>query len=107
MSVEIETEVDTCKIAIDGEMTIFEASEIYQKILGSIRNSKDIEIDLSEVSEIDTAGLQLIMVAKILNAANGGRLSLINHSKAVQDILELTNLGGFFGDPIILSADAG
>jgi len=59
----------------------------------------EVEVDLSGVNEIDTAGLQLMLQLK---RKCGTRLRLVNHSPAVLQILDLSNLGAQFGDPVVL-----
>ena len=58
-----------------------------------------VEVDLSGVNEIDTAGLQLMLQLK---RKCGTRLRLVNHSPAVLQILDLSNLGAQFGDPVVI-----
>ena len=60
-------------------------------------------VDLSGVSEIDTAGQQLLIAAKIRAMALGTTLRVIAHSPAVVEVLDLCRLGGFFGDPVLIA----
>jgi len=92
-------------LAIQGEMTIYTAREQKQVFSEHLNTNKELQIDLSEVDEIDSAGLQLLMFIKREAVAHGIKLSLIRHSQAVVEVLELLNLSKHFGDPIILSAD--
>lgn len=92
------------RIALDGELTIYRAAELRQTLLGVLEGQPDgLDIDLAAVTEIDSAGVQLLMAAKRAAQAAGHPLSLSNHSEAVVDVLELLNLAAFFGDPLIVS----
>lgn len=105
MTISINVENKICKVAVDGEMTIFVAEELHHALQEPLSKGLNIDFDLSNVSEIDAAGLQLMVLAKQACVKSGSQLNFLNHSTAVQDVLELTDLGGYFGDPIILSSD--
>jgi anti-anti-sigma factor len=91
------------KIVIEGEMTISRASELKLELLPVYATEKKIEIDLSGVSEIDSSGLQLMVAMKLESIARDIPLSFTGHSSAVQDALELADLAGFFGDPVLIT----
>lgn len=93
-------------LCIEGEMNIYQAVELKQKLLSAIVPGATLEADLSRVTEMDTAGLQLLMLAKNTARQHGGDLKLINHSRAVVDVFELLNLGTFFGDPLVIQPRA-
>lgn len=90
------------RIPIEGELTIFTAQENHQRLLEALRQASDIEVDLSQVAEIDGAGLQLMVSAKHAAVAAGKTLRFTGHSPAVLDLIDLANLAGFFGDPMII-----
>lgn len=105
MTIRIEMKGADCHISVEGEMTIFVAQELKLELQTPLANASSIEIDLSQVTEIDAAGLQLMLAAKIESMARGGKLSFINHSTPVREILELSDLVGFFGDPLVLEPE--
>lgn len=87
-------------------LTIQQATEAWQT-LGTVLAKHDIAaVDLAEVAEFDTAGLQLLLMAKRLASMQGRALSLINHSAAVLSTLSLVNAAGLLGDPVILPSSA-
>ena len=92
---------DAATLCIEGEFTIFQAMELKPALLPSTPLTT---IDLSAVSEIDTAGVQLLMVAKMHAAANDCVLKLVGHSPAVLDVFELLNVAAFFGDPLVMDS---
>jgi|WetSurMetagenome_2_1015567.scaffolds.fasta_scaffold00358_10 anti-sigma B factor antagonist len=87
---------------IEGELTIYRASAIKEMICISLASNQDVEIDLSRVSEMDSAGLQLMLASKLESIARGTKLSFIGHSPAVREVMDICDLGGFFGDPIVM-----
>jgi len=90
------------RIAIDGELTIYTAAEWKERLLGLFAGGDEIELDLCAVAEMDTAGLQLLIMAKQQAASAGKRLRLANHSQAVVDLFDLCGIAQFFGDPMLL-----
>lgn len=92
------------RFAIQGEMTIYRAAELKQSLIEHIQIHSDVEIDLAQVSEIDSAGLQLLILAKLEVAARNKDLRFENHSPAVMEILDLSDLAGFFGDPVVITS---
>lgn len=92
-------------LAIAGEFTIFTAADCKKRLLDALKEAGDeIEIDLSEVTEIDSAGLQLMVLAKIEGNLRGKTVRFAGHSAAVLDLLDLCDLSGFFGDPLLISS---
>jgi len=89
-----------------GEMTIYDAAELKPALLHALGQSDEIEIDLADISEIDTSGVQLLMLMKREATDAGKALTLVGHSPAVLEVFELLGLGNWFGDPQLLPADA-
>ncbi|AKJ27103.1 STAS domain-containing protein [Caldimonas brevitalea] len=92
-------------LTLTGEMTIYRAHEIKVLLLQAVADGQT-ELDLSGVAELDTAGLQLLILAKREAAARGGALRFIQHSPAVLDVLNLLDPAGHFGDPLLLPGTA-
>lgn len=95
-----------CRIVIDGEMTIYTAMELNASLLPPLVKYSEMEVDLAGVSEVDSSGLQLMVLAKNEALAHGKTLRITAHSPAVLEILSLCDLEGFFGDPVVISSRA-
>ena len=67
MSLLVENTPSGCRLRIDGEMTVACAANLRDEILAALssRDGAEIEVDLSGVSEIDSAGLQLMLQLKL------------------------------------------
>jgi len=91
-------------LRLDGEMTIYRAAELKGLLLGALAGQRALEIDLADVSEIDSAGVQLLVMAKQAAQAQGIELRLVRHSPPVIDVFELLDLAGHFGDPLLVPA---
>lgn len=93
----------TPSIAIEGELTIFTAAGLKQRLLVALETGgTEVEVDLSQVSEIDSAGIQLMVAAKREAAARNLALRFTGHSAAVFNMIELYDLSGHFGDPVLI-----
>jgi anti-anti-sigma factor len=97
MAVEIERDGRRCRIAVEGEMVIRRIADLKPQIVGPLAECDQAEIDLRGVEEIDSAGLQLLLLAKREAEARGAELRLVNHSVAVADLLDLCELGAYLG----------
>jgi anti-sigma B factor antagonist len=88
---------------IDGDMTINTAAELKKALMKHLAKPCEREIVLSGVSEMDTAGMQLLMLAKREAIRQNTPLRLTEHSRAVLGVIDTYNLAAFFGDPIWIS----
>lgn len=89
--------------SIIGELTIYTAATEKQILQEALDLTEELEINLSQVSEMDSAGLQVLIVLKQEAARCNKKLRYSMHSKAVLDILELSNMTASFGDQIVLT----
>lgn len=103
MDIRVDKKAGICHIEIAGEMTIYHASKIKNKLIPALEGCEKVEISLAGVSEIDTSGLQLLALAKREAAEHGQQLVFFEHSHAVLAVLDLCNLAGVFGDPLVIS----
>lgn len=78
---------------IEQPMTIYTAGELKPRLLDAVRTSDQPEFDLSDVSEIDTAGLQLLMLAKREADSLARPLHITVASTAVREVLDLVSIG--------------
>lgn len=103
----MEQQKRKCRAWIEGEMTIYNALSLKEQLLQTLNEKRSLEIDLSQVTEIDCAGIQLLMLAKKERTQSGQKLVLINHSSAVLDAFELLGLVSWFSDPVVMTRKTG
>lgn len=88
MTTQIESVAEG--IRVTGKMTVYTASEIKQPLLDAIADgAANVQLDLSGVSEFDTAGVQLLLLAHREALLSGRNLQLGTQSKIVRDVLTL------------------
>lgn len=92
---------------ITGEMTIYQAAEHKELLLAALAQATEaLEVDLSGISELDVAGLQVLMLAKNTAQRQNKSLQLQGHSAAVLDVFETLNVAAFFGDALVMGESA-
>ncbi len=83
---------DAC-VRLEGELIMHRAEEIRPLLLASLPTDGSVaRLDLSQVSEIDAAGLQLLMAATREVLSRGATLQIVAASQAVRETLELFRL---------------
>lgn len=96
----------TKRLSITQDMTIYHAIEQKLQFLDALKTAKHLELDLHAVAELDTAGLQLLLLLKREAVQHGKSVSVVGHSARVQEVIDFCNLAGAFGDPMVISARA-
>jgi len=79
-------------LRIEGEMTIYSAAALAARVIAAVTDASGVaSLDLSQVTDIDTAGLQILLMARKLARARAG-LALIDPSPRVEALLRLCRL---------------
>ena len=97
MPLYVRTSGEACRVRIDGEMNIYNAGEIKEGLIKAVADARDIALDLSGVSAIDTAGLQVLLLARreAQRCEKPFRMALA--SPQVEAVIGLFDLRDFFG----------
>ena len=92
VDINVEKNNDLCKLQVMGEMTIINSAELKKQLLESLLECSQIEIDLSQVSEMDTAGFQLLLLvyneASLLNKT----VRITSYSSAISAVFDLYSM---------------
>jgi anti-anti-sigma factor len=81
-------------VRIRGEMTIYAAAALAGDLLRRAADAAaPCHIDLSEVSEIDTTGLQILLMARRARPVDAQPVQVLAASPTVLETLELLRLG--------------
>lgn len=92
--------------AVQGEMNIYSAGQVREELLQTLTDHAQIEVDLANVVDFDCSGVQILLVLRREAQRTGKNLAFVHHSQAVREVLDLLNLVGELGDPLIIPLDA-
>ncbi|TGL74499.1 STAS domain-containing protein [Leptospira yasudae] len=94
------------RLNLEGELTIYEASEFKEKLDAAFRDSPVfLELDLSRIVKMDTSCLQILLALKKEAKRKEANVRLVNHSRSVLRLIDLYGLIGFMRDKIKLSKE--
>jgi len=80
-------------IAIEGEMTIYFAAEMKEQLLAMLEAEHgDVVLDLARVTELDTCGLQMLLMVHAVARAADRSFGLRSPGTTVADVLRLSGL---------------
>jgi anti-sigma B factor antagonist len=86
-------------VDINGTVTYNEAGALHETFLDLLRKGrKKILLNLSNVSQLDSSGIGAVARAFATVRGQGGELKMMQLSKQVQRLLEITNLCTIFED---------
>jgi anti-sigma B factor antagonist len=77
---------DPAAFGVEGELTVYRAAELKAALVRAARADAPL-IDLAGVTEIDTAGVQLLLLARHVAAARGVPLRLAAASEPVRETM--------------------
>ena len=103
MKIHVETDNERRQLLVDGDMNIYSAQYLKQQFLNHLASTTELEINLAQVGEMDTAGFQVLYLAKREAIKSGKALRLTSHSPAVLKIIDLYNMAAYFGDPLVIT----
>lgn len=96
MSVKLTTRQvgDVCVVDAVGRITLGEGSSIFRDTIRDLvaKGEKKILVNLAEVTYIDSSGIGEMVSGFTTVTNHGGNLKLLNLSKRVQDLLQITKL---------------
>jgi anti-sigma B factor antagonist len=76
-------------ISFDGEMTIYSVVKLQKYFINELMNSQGIDINLSNINKIDTAGFQLILYLKREGERANKTISFLESNDKVKSIFNL------------------
>lgn len=84
-------------LSLDGELTIYTVSQVKQALLEDYENfSSPVALDLHGVSEIDTAGLQLLLFVQKQLGSLDKKLHLVKSNEHVDALFKHLDVASYF-----------
>lgn len=94
------------QVSIQDDMTIYTVHELKEAFLNYCNSGvPEVLVDLSDVTELDSAGLQLLLLLKSESKKRAFNLRIVGHSQAIIEVFELLKLSMYFGDPVVIPAE--
>lgn len=95
MSSQVHSQRESMRCGLSGDLTIYAAAEMKPRLCEVLsQRSRVLFLDLSEVGDCDTAGVQLLLGAWRAAGAAGREFAVVEPSDAVRDALSLLGLRG-------------
>lgn len=88
---------DVARLVVEGPLCVYTAQENKRQWLEALAGADALALDLSRVEECDSAGLQLLLLAKRESRRLGKAFAVTACSEAVDDVLAFCNLQAEFG----------
>jgi anti-sigma B factor antagonist len=85
-------------VDLSGRITLGEASVAVRDVINDLmgKGNKKILLNLVEVDYIDSSGIGVLMNSYSTVRSQGGALKLVNLSKRIRDLLQITKLYSLF-----------
>lgn len=96
MEIETTSTDELTRVVLFGEMTIYAATDIKAALLAAAGQGRDVEVDLTAVSEMDSAGFQCLLLAQKVLRLQGRALRCV-HSAATEEVVTLYRMQAEFG----------
>jgi len=94
MSDKTDLEKQPGPLALWGEMNVGRAAELKCVLLARLADGQPLHLDLGKVTELDGAGVQLLLLCRQRADARGIPFKVVAASAAVHDVLALLRLTG-------------
>ena len=96
LHIEVEKSREVAVLQCTGRIVRNEALPLLRNVLTSLSHLRVIVLDLSEVEMLDASGLGVLVSLHNWTSARGIQLKLVNPSKLLREMLELTGLTSVF-----------
>lgn len=97
---------ESYRLVMQEDMNIYHTADQFRQINEALADYEALELDLSQVTEMDATGLQLLIHFKRESRRLGKEAHIVGHGYAVREAIDLTNLAAWLGDPIVLDGPA-
>lgn len=96
MEIKVQTEGAKACITLEGKLTVQTAPELEEVISGLDAEVNEIEIDLSAVDYVASAGLRVLVAAEKLAVSREGSMRLLHPNDDVNEVFNMTGLADVF-----------
>lgn len=90
-----ESGIDTVRIKLVGEATIYQALDLKKHLVAALRKTETLEADLNCVTEMDTSCVQILLLLSKESARGGKTFRVTGLSQTAQETLKIFGLHGY------------
>jgi len=98
MSIAVRKLKGVSRVRVEDEMTIYSAATMRESLLAALAKGDEFEVNLEKVTEIDTAGAQLLLAFKQACDHDGKDLRVVHPSPPVVDVLAALGMAALFSE---------
>lgn len=84
---DVKKRKDSEILKIEGPITICRIGELKERFMSSLEKNEVTDLDIMDVTECDSSGIQLLLSAIRSARETGKRINISGQSKAVEDAL--------------------
>lgn len=84
------------QIQLDTEQTIYQAAETHHALVSALHSASSIELDLSQIQEVDSAFVQILLWLQQESARLTKPVQLLNPSPSLCHVIQLLGLQDAF-----------
>jgi anti-sigma B factor antagonist len=96
LTFEIERNGDSAVVKCHGRLVSGVGDEFYQAVKSLMAETKDVTIDLADLTYVDSMGLGTLVRIYAHARSTGTRLTLLHLGKQLRNVLSMTNLLSVF-----------
>lgn len=87
-------------LCVTGELTIYQVAGVFNTLRSAVASGALCEIDLTGVTEMDGAGLQLLIQAERLAGTQQSPVVLLHKNTLIDELQQLTGTTPLQGTPV-------
>lgn len=96
MEISITQADDKATVAITGKLSVATSPELEAAVHGLPQDTGNIEMDLTNLEYISSAGLRVLVATEKLCASRGGKMRLLHPIDEVMEVFDMTGLADVF-----------
>lgn len=88
----ISKQAGVVRVQLHGELTIYQAQQQYAELLELLAQHPILQLDLSQISDIDSSGVQILLQLVREAKKEAKQLSLVHATPVLIDVVSLLGL---------------
>jgi len=105
MRISVAMQKNTLRVRLGESLDIASAADARSRLLQVSQSSDNLELDLSSLSDIDTAGIQILLALRQQRTRQGARTRMVHPSQPILDAFGLLGLQHVFDEAVVVSRE--